>query len=1137
MVTQVSKPGVNIRQVFEGTPPAPVTPQLIPCIVGPLYEVVDTLDASGAPNSAAKVVTAQGDLRYEQLPVSVDVSELPTPHADPSQMSVVASSVSALLMQRDLPTQLGRSSAFLTELNLGHRAGLFISLSPLSDDNGAVGETVINLALDNTTRDSVAADFHIPIAANDTAAQLAVKINAAVGRSVAAATTIVVADTTYTGLHIESARAGATSSVTLRRVSSGFVSTFLKGITDDGFDKTLRVEGAGLHAEDNPLPNVSSSPFVVHSRGAVFAPVGAAPIGDAPIETTALGAFNIFITQRDPFGQLTVGRVPEVDFSGLQLRAATATSDGDLLTATGPHGQSVSRVMVIGVQPTRLRLGVVDPLRSVYDADGNPTAQRYNDFSLNELGTSTPFAPRNGFVTARALTGDEANSAAVLSGGDLRGVGGYLAATAASITVTTTPEGFEGAVGLVGTVITSISGVPTTASYTFAVGDTIANVKAKLESAIAGVVVAVAGNTFTITTLEKGAHVSLGLSGAAWAALGTLSSASDAGTDVGLSDVVGERLTVSFNNSAKQYTVLAQSASLVEFVSDANDAIGFAALSLVDDDDADVTQIVVTSPLRGVASSVTVSSSGLGAILRLTASSREDYAAGEGRPLPELVVNASGAPTITADVLRSSLTGRPLSSTASVHIGYTALRLDVTADADQPGIIRVSNTDDVESIYGPIDVRNPLALGLYLALLNAGAGVEVTALGVDDVSDAEPNGTTVSYARALEFLRAYEIYALAPLSQSEDVIALCDAHVKDMSEPLMRGERVVISAPINPVRRNDDVLLSSGASGAESTVTTNQIDLNDSPEAALAAAGIDTGAEIPFQLDNGQQLLITLTIGDALHRRSVKSVDGARVTLRASTELTTAQNADGFYTSDDLPDVFSGAEFSLSLRGTLLTLAGSSRLDKTAYAETIRDKAQQYLNRRQLRLYPDTVVSSAIGGVSRRLPSFYWGAALAGACANLPAQEPFTRVPLVGFSDVAGPLLDRGHYDIISAGNSVIEVETAGQSPALRIQSTTDPTTIESREWSVTRAVDLFAKTMRNQLRARIGRFNITQSYLDELTLLSDSLCSSAVAAGLFRSAVVDTLEQDSQQPDRVLVVVRVEVLFPANYIDVTIVV
>lgn len=1136
MVTQVSKPGVNIRQVFEGTPPAPVTPQLIPCIVGPLYEVVDTLDASGAPNSAAKVVTAQGDLRYEQIPITVEVAELPTPHADPAQMSVVASSVSALLMQRDLPTQLGRSSAFLTELNLGHRAGLFISLNPLAGD-GAVNETVINLALDNPARDSVAADFHISVAAGDTAAELAAKINTAVGRSVASAATIEYDGDEYAGLHIESSRAGATSSVTLRRVSAGFVSTFLKGITDDAFDRTLRVEGAGLHAEDNPLPSSLSSPFVVHSRGAVFAPVGAAPVGDAPITTTELSALNIFITQRDPFGQLIVGQVPSIDFTDLQLRAATPTSDGDLLTATGPHGQSVSRVMVTGVQPTRIKLGVVDPLRSVYDADGNPTAQRYNDFGLNELGTSSPFAPRNGFVTALSLSGDEVNAAAELIGGDLRGSEGYLAATAASVTVSTTPEGFEGAVGLVGTVTTSISGVAVAASYTFAVGDDIDNVKAQLEGAIPGVVVDVDGNDFSITTLEKGAHVSLGLSGAAWAALGAVSSASDAGTDVALSDVVGERLTVSFNNSAKQYTVLAQSTSLVEFVSDANDAIGFPALSLVDDDIAGVTRIVITSPLRGVASSVSVSSSGLGAILRLTAASRDDYAVGEGRPLPELVVSQSGAPTITADVLRSSLTGRPLSSTASVHIGYTALRLDVTADASQPGIIRVSNTDDVESIYGPIDVRNPLALGLYLALLNAGAGVEVTALGVDDVSDAEPNGTTVSYARALEFLRAYEIYALAPLSQSEDVIALCDAHVKDMSEPLMRGERVVISAPLNPTRRNDDVVLSSSASGAESTVTANQIDLNDSPEAALAAAGVDTGAEIPFQLDNGQQLFVVLTIAGALHRRSVKSVDGARVTLRAASELTTAQNADGFYTSDDLPDVFSGAEFSLSLRGTPLTLAGSTRLDKTAYAETVRDKAQQYMNRRQLRLYPDTVVSSAIGGISRRLPSFYWGAALAGACANLPAQEPFTRVPLVGFNDVAGPLLDRNHYDVISAGNSVIELETAGQSPALRIQSTTDPTTIESREWSVTRAVDLFAKTMRNQLRARIGRFNITQSYLDELTLLSDSLCSSAVAAGLFRSAVVDTLEQDPQQPDRVLVVVRVEVLFPANYIDVTIVV
>jgi hypothetical protein len=144
---------------------------------------------------------------------------------------------------------------------------------------------------------------------------------------------------------------------------------------------------------------------------------------------------------------------------------------------------------------------------------------------------------------------------------------------------------------------------------------------------------------------------------------------------------------------------------------------------------------------------------------------------------------------------------------------------------------------------------------------------------------------------------------------------------------------------------------------------------------------------------------------------------------------------------------------------------------------------------------------------------------------------------MVGFNDVIGPDLERNHLDVISAGNAVIEVEIQGQAPALRMQGTTDPSTIESREWSVTRAVDAFAKTMRTQLKARIGRFNITQAYIDELTLLVDSICTTAIANGQFRSAVVVKLEQDPTQPDTILVEIQLEVLYPANYINVTLVV
>jgi len=447
----------------------------------------------------------------------------------------------------------------------------------------------------------------------------------------------------------------------------------------------------------------------------------------------------------------------------------------------------------------------------------------------------------------------------------------------------------------------------------------------------------------------------------------------------------------------------------------------------------------------------------------------------------------------------------------------------------------VSSIDTLQEVFGPISNRNPFALALYFALLNSGDGVEINAIGVDDVSEAEPDGTVVAYASAAEFLRAYEVYSIVPLTHDENVIALFDSHVKDMSEPELRAERTVISAPSNPDRRNDVVVLSTGEDGAQSTGIVNQVDLNDSPEAVLNGLGIDTSQEIPFQFSDLTQLYLHITVGDASFKYSAQNISGGRVSFR--TVYTSAQNGDGFYSTDALPNEFVGAEFSLALRGAPLTIAGTGLLDKTAYAETIRNGAQQYLNRRQIRLYPDLVQSDAIGGINQRLPSYYFAAALAGIVGTIDSQEPLTRVPMVGFNDVVGPALDRNHLNVISAGNAVIEPESEGANPSLRMQGTTDPSTIESREWSVTRAVDAFSKTLRNQLKSKIGRFNITQAYIDDLSMLVDSMCTAAVSQGQFRGADVVKLEQDVAQPDSILVEIQLEVLYPANYINVTLVV
>ncbi len=1147
MVDSVRKPGVEITQVITTTPPTASSPNLIPCVIGPAYEVVDLLDQNGSLTSESKLLDSQGnEVVYQQISKTVDILDFPTSKADPTQMSVLPDEVQVALSNGKkydiLPVR--PSSAFLAYANFAYRAGIFLYGAPI---NYAIN---FNVAVDVISRTQVVSDKILNLSANLTSyTALANAINAEMGFQFAFPLSLSVSGQTRAGILLLSQRYGASSSVTLRYQSGGNNASHASwGLAN----KTYRVEGSGFKSQDESANNVTVSSYVVHSRGKfIVADNPASVTGDSDSYEGQGSMVPVWVQETVTTEFIQTSRPSAVVFTkgdsqrNLPLQGATRYTDGDLFYANGPFGSSVVGVQVAQVEANRFKLVTVDTANSVYDAQGGIVDQRYIDFKIGELTSPNPFAPKNAFFRAQNITSLNTESTNASVSIEINtGAVGYIAPAGGTIALLQRNAGQEilGADGLEIKLQLTIGDLAQP-EFTFAAGPSYANIDA-LVTAINDALTAsdvdffivdtVSGNpnALTITTALKGASASLQVRGSLLSIFNNVAgniqySASSILTDSGNDETVpslgGQTLSIFFNGNDKPVDIIALSDSLDSFVARINEVVGTAVATIEVIDSK--RYFIIRSYLKGMAGSVRV-----GDFSPLSVLSKPiQY--GIGRPDPDLLVYTDGSILIGSEVLRNSITAQPLKNIrASIHISYRALRLDLTPSANQPGLIKVSNIDDLNSIYGPISTKNPLALGIYYALINAGNGIEISAIGVDDISDAEPNGTAQSYLEALEFLRSYEVYAIAPLTSSEQVIELIDAHVKDMSSPVNRKERILISAPSNP-ERFLPLVVSSG-NEAQSTGNENQIDLNATPEAVLANQGVNTDGTIPFQLLDGRQLFISLKFGDFSKNYSVSSVDGARITVRRT--FTTAQNADGFYTTDALPSVFVNTTYSLQLRGQKLTLPGSTKLDKTSYAETIRDRAQQYSNRRQLRLYPEQV-QTVLEGIETRVGSYYFACALAGACAIVAPQEPFTRRRLLGFSNVVGPSLENAQLDTISAGNAVIEVESLGETPALRMQGTTDPSSIETREWSITRAVDYFAKTLRNALRKRIGLFNITQAYIDDLSTLLDGACVSAVGNGLFLSAAVTKLVQDKLQPDTLLVEIQVEVFYPANYIKLTI--
>ena len=160
---------------------------------------------------------------------------------------------------------------------------------------------------------------------------------------------------------------------------------------------------------------------------------------------------------------------------------------------------------------------------------------------------------------------------------------------------------------------------------------------------------------------------------------------------------------------------------------------------------------------------------------------------------------------IDADLLGST------TARARVYISYRALRGDVGAgeDVDSPALLSFSTEAEVVAALGPISVRNPLALGLQKAILNAGGRI-VYAFGVDTISADAPEGTPAAWQRSFDFLLGKAPYAYALLTTNPEVHQLAAAHADVAGSADNNAWSLFLTSPAEPTHSGDDGRLRDG---------------------------------------------------------------------------------------------------------------------------------------------------------------------------------------------------------------------------------------------------------------------------------------------------------------------------------------
>ena len=508
---------------------------------------------------------------------------------------------------------------------------------------------------------------------------------------------------------------------------------------------------------------------------------------------------------------------------------------------------------------------------------------------------------------------------------------------------------------------------------------------------------------------------------------------------------------------------------------------------------------------------------------------RGGLAEGNGRPLPDFSVTSSNPAVvaIASQILRDPTTGAPLGDArGDLYITYRGIREDITAKHKGAGFtapLEFLDLDDLEEQLDPINDKNPAGLACRLAIANL-TNIPIKFVGIDEVDEDNPDGTLDAWGRALSFLEAHRVYAMAPITQDIRIHDLVAAHVAKMSSPVSRGERVAYFNSVIPTRKYP-TLINSGVDGNSSAVV-NRLQVENSVISGLQRAGVSNVSYIPVATG------VYLELEGTSKRWSVESAApaglGSIITLR--TTFAAGENDDNFYTTDNLPSGLVNIDWAVYKLGVAISSADD-------VADAIVEQGQHFKSRRIRHLVAGSAAVN-FSGTEDVITAAYLPAIYAALASQQNPQQGFTHLGIYGLTKAYGTsdTFSETQMDVIAGGgnNIIVQPITNGRIYS-RHQLTTDVSSTETQEDSITRVLDYVSYFMRDSLKSFIGTFNITPSFIDQITTVIQGVLALLEQQGVIISGTLNNIVQDTADPTTLLVDITLEVPFPCNRIRLTI--
>lgn len=429
----------------------------------------------------------------------------------------------------------------------------------------------------------------------------------------------------------------------------------------------------------------------------------------------------------------------------------------------------------------------------------------------------------------------------------------------------------------------------------------------------------------------------------------------------------------------------------------------------------------------------------------------------------------------------------------TMYIQYRALLKDNTTSLSS-----LTDPAEVAAVLGPINLDNPLSQGVYDALLNSG-GTPVYYAGVatDDLD---------GYNTALDLATQSDaVYSTVPLTFNTEVQTAVEAHTNAMSAAGEAKWRIAwISKPL--------------------TTSALVLDLNSAGADSLASASSSAGT-VTF---TGVVLHDIARVGDDVLLYDFAAGSSSAFSTGTITEIvgnTVAKVSPAF------GDTADGHPVKVQIRRNY-----------TKNEQIANLAASNTSNRRVRTIFPDI---QRIGSVEK--PGYFTAAALAGLRSSVVPHQGLTNTEVLG---VVG--LDRALYEFSStqlntlaaAGFWIVTQAGIGGTAYVRHQLTSDMSSLNKSEDSVTANVDSISYGIQRALAPFIGKYNVTPFNLLALRKVVESelnfrkLSTYTVSAGnQLIDYAITKLEQNATFKDRVDITVSLTVPYPMNNINLTFIV